>query len=239
MPTNQENNFKVRIDAYTSDPTASGGGGAGAKNWEATINPQAIKRDFEVKFNSDYSANNTTRYVKQYHGQGEELLTFNFTIDGSYKGSDSSDRSTADGNSPGVYQHLEKFKDIVYGYDGSIHKIPWLKVTLGKEEGFFCHLKNMDIEYTKYTPDGDPQRAKVNVTFTFHTNQKNLAAAANRQSPDMSHLINIKDGDRLTLICDKIYSDFGYYTDIAKANNLTNFRNLQPGTRLVFPPLSS
>lgn len=224
----QENEFKLKIDSYKSDPTGPGGGGS-SETWEAKINPNSIKREFEVKFNNDYSANNTTRYVKQYHGQGEELLSFKFELDGT-------------GSINGVTEieeDLNKFKRLTYGYDGSIHKVPWLKVTLGQSEGFYCHLKHMDIEYTKYTSAGKPQRASVDVTFTFHTHQQNMARAANRSSPDMSHMISIKDGDRITLICDEIYSDFGYYTDIAKANNLTNFRNLTPGTKLIFPPLSS
>ena len=44
-------------------------------------------------------------------------------------------------------------------------------------------------------------------------------------------------GDTLPLLCDRIYSDPSYYPDVARFNNLSDFRRLQPGQRLHFPPL--
>ena len=66
---------------------------------------------------------------------------------------------------------------------------------------------------------------------------KEQELAANRSSPDLSHLVEVRDGDTLPLLCDRIYGDAAYYVDVARFNGLDNFRQLTPGVRLHFPPL--
>jgi nucleoid-associated protein YgaU len=51
------------------------------------------------------------------------------------------------------------------------------------------------------------------------------------------HLRLIKAGDNLPALCFEIYGDPGYYLQVARANNIDNFRNLIPGTKVFFPPL--
>jgi LysM repeat protein len=63
------------------------------------------------------------------------------------------------------------------------------------------------------------------------------ALRANRSSPDLSHKVMVKAGDTLPLLCYRIYRDSSWYRDVARINNLDDFRDLKPGTRLVFPPL--
>lgn len=52
-------------------------------------------------------------------------------------------------------------------------------------------------------------------------------------SQDMSHLVTVRAGDTLPLLCKRIYSDPAYYMEVARVNRLVNFRNV-----LRFPPLS-
>jgi nucleoid-associated protein YgaU len=47
----------------------------------------------------------------------------------------------------------------------------------------------------------------------------------------------VKKGDTLPLMCYRIYGDSRYYLQVAMANRLTNFRNLQVGDELFFPPI--
>jgi len=63
------------------------------------------------------------------------------------------------------------------------------------------------------------------------------ALAAQRSSPDLTHVVEVKEGDTLPLLCYRVYKDCSYYPQVAKANNLTDFRHLKPGTKLSFPPL--
>jgi nucleoid-associated protein YgaU len=50
-------------------------------------------------------------------------------------------------------------------------------------------------------------------------------------------MVEVRDGDTLPLLCQRVYNDCGRYLEVARANKLANFRDLQPGTWLRFPPL--
>jgi nucleoid-associated protein YgaU len=53
----------------------------------------------------------------------------------------------------------------------------------------------------------------------------------------MSHYYTIKQGSRLTDMCYEIYGSNKYYLEVAKINGLVNFNRLEPGQKLLFPPL--
>jgi nucleoid-associated protein YgaU len=48
----------------------------------------------------------------------------------------------------------------------------------------------------------------------------------------------VRAGDTLPLLCYQVYEDPSYYLQVAKANNLSNFRKLEQGTELFFPPIA-
>ena len=47
----------------------------------------------------------------------------------------------------------------------------------------------------------------------------------------------VRAGDTLPLMCYRIYGSAGYYLEVAAVNGIDNFRKLEPGSRVVFPPL--
>jgi nucleoid-associated protein YgaU len=49
--------------------------------------------------------------------------------------------------------------------------------------------------------------------------------------------VEVKAGDTLPMLCYQIYKDSSYYLAVARLNQLQNFRQLQPGQLLRFPPL--
>jgi len=67
---------------------------------------------------------------------------------------------------------------------------------------------------------------------------KKRMAIENKSSPDVSHSRVVKSGDTLPLLSKEIYGNASYYLRLAQANNLDDFRNLQPGQAIVFPPLA-
>ncbi|MCK5703624.1 MAG: LysM peptidoglycan-binding domain-containing protein, partial [Cyclobacteriaceae bacterium] len=62
-------------------------------------------------------------------------------------------------------------------------------------------------------------------------------AEARLQSPDLTHFKIVKEGETLPLIAKKIYGDSKYYLEIARVNNINNFRRLKTGQQLVLPPI--
>jgi len=49
--------------------------------------------------------------------------------------------------------------------------------------------------------------------------------------------VRVKEGDKLPLMTFRIYGDSRYYLEVAKINNITNFRKLMVGSKIFFPPI--
>jgi nucleoid-associated protein YgaU len=88
-----------------------------------------------------------------------------------------------------------------------------------------------------FNSSGEPIRAVASVKFKGTISEDKEAAKAKRSSPDLTHILRVKAGDTLPLMCKKVYGDPKYYLQIAGANNLGNFRRLEPGMEIVFPPI--
>jgi nucleoid-associated protein YgaU len=102
---------------------------------------------------------------------------------------------------------------------------------------FFGRMTSMSTQYTLFKASGEPLRAKVDLQFVGTMSKSESQLVANRSSPDLSHVVVVRDGDTLPLLCNRIYGDSSYYPEVAQANGLAGFRELLPGQRLVFPPL--
>ena len=60
-------------------------------------------------------------------------------------------------------------------------------------------------------------------------------------SADVTKLVDVVEGDTLPNLVNNVYgrNDDGLVNTIAKFNQLNKFRDLQPGTQLIFPPIDS
>ncbi len=100
-----------------------------------------------------------------------------------------------------------------------------------------CVLKSSTVTYTMFDMFGLPIRAKISASFEEVTPTGLMAALAMLSSPDLTHEVEVKEGDLLSLHTHKIYKNQKYYLQVAKANKLKKFRNLETGTILRFPPI--
>ena len=95
----------------------------------------------------------------------------------------------------------------------------------------------MDVEYTVFSPTGKPLRATVKLEIERSLDEEEEQKRKNNSSPDLTHIVIVKAGDTLPLLCQRIYQDTRYYLEVARHNELIDFRNLIPGSELHFPPL--
>lgn len=137
----------------------------------------------------------------------------------------------------GVADQIKNLKAVAYAYNGNTHEPHFLRLSWGTFL-FKCRLKKLDLTYTLFAPDGAPLRARAAATFEGYTDEYILQAMMKRSSPDLTHVVTVRDGDTLPLMCHRIYGHSRYYGQVAEANGLSGFRDLQPGMQLVFPPLS-
>ena len=212
---------KLLIIAYAK-PDYSG---APAGQFESYLNPNEITLSYELEWDAAQgsgSTNSRMNFKKAKPGD----LSLTFFIDG----------TGADGRQLNVQEKVEEFQ-LVTGYNGKIHRANYLKVMWGTLAVKRCVLKSASIAYKLFKPDGVPLRAVITATFTDNSDDKTRMAMAQDESPDLTHIRLVKAGDTLPEMCFNIYGDPRYYLDVARQNRLDNFRKLEPGTRIVFPPI--
>jgi hypothetical protein len=155
---------------------------------------------------------------------GPETIDIKFRID-------------ATGAVPGfrsVKADIAKFKDLFFDVNPSTHTNNWCWLVWG-DLSFECKLDSLTVDNTLFNALGVPIRAEVTAKFIEHIDPGQ--ALSNYNSPDMSHMIEVKSGDNLPTMCKNIYGDASFYLQVAEINELTDFRNLTPGTKILFPRL--
>jgi hypothetical protein len=135
-----------------------------------------------------------------------------------------------------VYEQIVKFEKIVYRLDGENHQPNKVQIFWGSLQ-FEGALTSINYTYSLFQPDGMPLRAKANVSFQGTKTAEQIALEENLASPDLTHLREIKEGDTLPLLAQKVYGNPNLYLEVARVNKLINFRRLQAGKRISLPPI--
>ncbi|MCL6258874.1 LysM peptidoglycan-binding domain-containing protein [Aquiflexum sp. TKW24L] len=136
-----------------------------------------------------------------------------------------------------VTEQIESFKHKIIDYQSDKHRPYYLKIHWG-ELLFKGVLKQMDIEYKVFAPDGKPIRAIAKCQFAESIADVERAAEENRESPDITHERIFKGTDRLDLLTERIYENDIHYINVAGFNSLDSFRNIRTGSKIYFPPLA-
>lgn len=194
------------------------------------MNPETYRIRYEVSQNQN-QAHGTSSTAPRFNKTLPEDLQLDFVFDrsGVIKG-------FADENGIGIIDDIEKFKKIVLDYNGNQHKPNYLVISWGSLL-FKGSLKDMEITYKLFKPDGTPIRANIHATFKGFIEDNLRVARENNNSPDLTHIRVVGEGDTLPLMTFRIYGDSKYYLEVAKANKLVNFRKLTPGQQIFFPPI--
>jgi Contractile injection system tube protein/LysM domain len=136
-----------------------------------------------------------------------------------------------------VSERVEEFLKLTFRMNGNIHEPNYLVVEWG-DLIFSCRLGSVDISYTSFDRDGTALRAELDVNLIADEEVRKRLRKENKTSPDLTHSRIVKSGDTLPLLSKEIYGDASYYLRLAQANNLDDFRNLQAGQEIFFPPLA-
>ncbi len=219
----------MEIKAYSNDKYS----GAPTASCTVQINPASYTHEHEVNYNDQQPLGSpgTTLWFK---GVPPEKVSFEIYFDAT--GAISASSAAAASKPASVKDQIEEFKAVCFTYKGSIHQPNYLLLSWGTLV-FKCKLISLSISYTLFKNDGTPLRAKLSVSFKEALDANFIAKEANNQSPDLTHYIQVKQGDTLPLLCYSIYGDSSYYMEVAHHNQILNFRNLEPGTELYFPPI--
>lgn len=227
---------KMLIMSFKDTKSAESGEKAPDKNTlRAFINPESYKLNYRVNAACKTKAIGSTGEQSKFHNIENTELSFEFLFD---------DTGIIDGDfrdiltlpNKGVFEDVKKFRELLMQYDGDAHQTPIVKLVWGTLL-FVGRATDLSIHYKLFDSGGMPIRAVVNVKFHGTVNEDKQVALNNNQSPDLTHIIRVKAGDTLPLLCKKVYGNSKYYFQVAAANDLGNFRRLEPGMEILFPPI--
>jgi nucleoid-associated protein YgaU len=217
---------KLKIIGYSDDQMTQNVG-----EYAVQINPEKYTQQYATKMSCKPTLN-TGGVTNKFVVQEPQDLSLEFYIDATGV----VDAANASAAPTVVKDEICKFMDVVYRYNGNIHSPNYLIVLWGKLS-FKCRLESMDIEYLLFSPAGVPLRAKLNTKFVQYNSPQDLELTARKCSPDLTHSRTVVAGDTLPHLCFQIYQDSKYYVEVARVNGLNDFRNLEPGRQIFFPPL--
>lgn len=221
---------KMLILAFADSKKAESGGVQEADDvFEALINPESYTLAYKLKFSAGGQGQGSSGKQLKYEYTEPEEISFEFLFDNT---------GIIDGNPrDSIAADLKQFKQVLIEYQGDAHEPRHFKLVWGENSIFKGRVTELAITYKLFRPDGTPVRAVAKVTFKSSIEEQKRAAKENKSSPDLTHVRKVKRGDTLPLMCQRIYGDSRYYLQVASVNGLDNFRSLQPGTTLKFPPV--
>ena len=205
------------------------------------MNPDKYTFNYKIEQNNNQASGTSSSAVRFNKIPPENLdLEFVFdrtgvVVDYGSPSTDADDKVYKDeGN--GIIDDIEKFKRVVFDYNGDNHRPNYLVISWGTLL-FKGTLTEMNITYKLFKSDGLPLRASVRAKFKGFVEDILRVARENNSSPDLTHVRMVKEGDNLPLMTYRIYGDPKYYLEVAKANGIANFRKLKAGQMIVFPPI--
>jgi len=134
-----------------------------------------------------------------------------------------------------VRQYTKKIVGLL-DIDKDLHAPPLCKFIWGSLS-FQGVIETVSQRYTMFDRSGKPVRATLNVTFKAVQSIKEQLQHIPRQSADRTKQRTVKQGDQLWQIAAEEYEDPALWRAIAKANDLADPRQLEPGTLLKIPRL--
>jgi LysM repeat protein len=189
------------------------------------FNPNTYSQKYEVAYHARQGAGDTGS-PQVYRKIKPQQYTFELLFDGTGTAIERKE----------VRTEIDKFLVLTAKHDPEIHRPRYLRISWGPLVSR-CVLLSADITYTLFKPDGYPLRARVRAVFAETIADPLRVAEERKQSPDLTHVHTVKAGEHLSLLADKYYGDASRYVQVARFNGLTNFRRLEPGQQLVFPPI--
>lgn len=168
-----------------------------------------------------------------------------------------STESGMDDNATSVADLTDQFYQLVK-IDGTTHAPPICFFTWGsafpgqrsyasmgggtgsqQRHGFKCLVESVRQRFTLFSPQGVPLRATLTVSLKEYKTLAEQIAEINKQSADHSHTHVVQLGETLSQIANEVYEDPAQWRAIADQNAILDPLELQPGTVLEIPTLTS
>lgn len=215
---------QLKLTAYTDGKFSARNG----NSLSIPAEPENIRFGKEIVYREDRQQG-AVGGGNRFEKYKPETLSFDFEIDctGIVEGTQENDK---------VYDKVDDLEKLLYVYNSDGHRPSYVVVCFAAIL-FKGQLSKMNVDYTLFSEKGIPLRATVSLSFVGFRCSEEERKKFHKQSPDMSRLVTVKEGETLPYLCHKIYGDSRLVRQVARFNNLGGFRNIPAGTELLFPPL--
>jgi hypothetical protein len=129
-------------------------------------------------------------------------------------------------------------------YDKTLHRPPrvlfvWGNFNVKSDPYNACkwYVRKVNITYVMFLSDGTPVRAKVDFELLEATTTKEAKELSEKQSPDHAKVVTVQRGDTLQAIAFREYDNPSEWRRIAEANSVDDPMSIEPGTKLLVPPI--
>jgi len=190
-------------------------------------------RRIPLRFNpSDYKLSKANTFAEipipgletppiQYVRGGSETLTLEALVDTSDTLEDVRER------------YVERLRSLMTP-DSREHAPPIVRFVWGRSI-FTGVLEKLDITYQLFLPDGVPLRAKLELGLKEYRQAAAQAVDPPRSSPTVEKSYVVRRGDTLPSIAAALYRRADAWRELARANGITDPRDLRPGQVLTVP----
>jgi nucleoid-associated protein YgaU len=200
----------------------------GSKGLELQVNPETFSISAGSQFNEKKRKGSPGSVDHLWEKNSVRKLTFEFLLDNT--------GAIPSAVQQTVSERIKTINDTLYRVEGTTHEPNYLHISWGSLN-FWCRLESMNINYKLFTPEGEPLRASINVSFIEVENEEEVNKRIKRGSPDVTHALTVKGEESLPLMTEKVYGSSSHYIAVAQANKLIHFRNIKAGDTIVFPPI--
>lgn len=229
---------KLEIHAYDNAKFS----GNAVRTFTAMFNPTNYTKKFTIEYTTG-QGQGTSNAPQVFNKVKPGDLTLEFTIDGtntvapvSVSKDELKSIAAGDGDPVDVEAKIKEFRRTCWEYKGDLHRPYFLHVIWG-DLSMECVLVSADIKYVLFDREGKPLRVKITATFSEAQADEIREKTEKNSSPDLTHIRIVQEGDTLPLMSKRIYGDSKYYLQVARANKLRDFRKLQAGQEIFFPPI--
>jgi len=188
---------------------------------QALFNPKEYAISKSVPWNPHATAGLDAPEMQFTTGQGESLDLELFF--------DTYEQGT---NVKNYTQALHQFAMI----DANLHRPPQVMVSWGKLS-FRGVVESINHRFTMFLEDGTPVRATCKLTLREARDAKLQEQERPKQSPDHATVHAVRRGETLQSIAAHAYEDPTEWRRIADANSIDDPFDLEPGRRLIIPPI--
>lgn len=161
-------------------------------------------------------------------------LDLSFTIDNTGVVPNDPDVKGYSSSGGDIVNSIKTLEEITVEPVASTHRPPFVRIVWGKGSvSIYGIVKTFSYVYTFFDSYGVPLRATVNMQI------QDLGGGDNSlfQSPDITKMPIVKDGDTIVKLSEEYYDNKKYYIKLAEFNNLSSLRNLKHGSLLEVPPI--